>query len=187
MLAGAYIDTQGRQTPQDGGDNTVHQGELFAHKKGLLCKNRRYTHDALAQLLGGLFDHVITAGVQDRIDQGTPVFFDAVDIKAALGPGDGIDRQQGRMRKTLVQVLHHHLGFVQHQIPVHQRGQAVVGVEIRQFSRRVQGIRFDHIDGDPFLGQYDTHAVAIVTQIIGEKGHRRPLCHYTHLGFLNSF
>ena len=66
-----------------------------------LASDKRYRHSHLARVLRGF-----TLGVRlDVVGKRIPVALDAVQRDPELRPRDRIDRHQGRMRKTLVQVL----------------------------------------------------------------------------------
>src|SRR5256885_927811 len=78
---------------------------------------------------------------------------------------------QGRMREALVEIFDDDARVVQHQIPVHQRGHAVVGVEIEQVLRKAPGFDAHDIDADAFFGQHD--ARAMTPRVIG----RGKQCH----------
>ena len=52
--------------------------------------------------------------------------------QSQLRPGHRVHRQQRRVRKALVQILHDNAGLVQHQVPVRQGRQIAVGIEVQQ-------------------------------------------------------
>ncbi len=87
----------------------------------------------------------------DLLRQTVPIALDAVESQPKLRAQNRIDRHQRRMREPLIQILDDDTRVVQHQIPVHQRRQAVVGIEIEQVLRIAPGDHIDDVDLDAFF------------------------------------
>ncbi len=68
----------------------------------------------------------------DVVRQGIPVALDPVQRHAKLRARHRIDGHQRRMRKAFVQVLDDDARVVQHQISIHQRRHAVIGIQVEQ-------------------------------------------------------
>src|SRR5690606_32501533 len=137
---------------------------------------RGHASQALAQLFARLGGGGIGTGrVGQYIDQGAPIALDAVHQQAAVGPRHRINRQQRRMRKALVQVFHHDVGLVEHQITIKQSGNCIVGVDLGQLLGVVIRLHVHDVDGDTLFRQDNTHPVAILIARIGKESHRGTL------------
>ncbi len=76
------------------------------------------------------------------------------------------------MREAFVQILHHHLGFVEHQIAVEQRGDTVVRIEIGELLGMLILGYLDDINSHTLLGEHNTHAMTVMIIAPGIEDHR---------------
>src|SRR5207237_542694 len=58
-------------------------------------------------------------------------------------------------RKSFIQVLDDDARVIKHEIPVHERWNAVIGIEVEQVLRQLAWLNAHNIDADAFLGQHD--------------------------------
>ena len=58
------------------------------------------------------------------------------------------------MRETLVQILDDDARIVQNQVPVDQRRDAVIRIQVEQIFRQLVQVAIDELDGDAFLGEH---------------------------------
>src|SRR5690606_23191344 len=77
--------------------------------------------------------------------------------------------------KALVQVFHHDVGLVEHQITIKQSGNCIVGVDLGQLLEVVIRLNVHDVDGDTLFRQDNTHPVAILITRIGKESHRGTL------------
>src|SRR5690606_4863511 len=170
------FDAQLGQAPEDGGQAAIHQAELIAHEERHFSKDRGDTYQAFPQFLARLGDGRSGAlrVVQD-VHQHAPVTLDAVHQQAAVGAGDRVDRQQRRMGKTLVEVLHHDVRLIEHEIPVEQGRYGIVGVGLRQLLGVVVRLDIDDVDRYTLFCQHNAHPMTVLVSRIGKESHRRTL------------
>ncbi|MCY1447805.1 hypothetical protein D9M71_644420 [compost metagenome] len=149
---------------------------LLTEEKRFVGEQRRHPGKALAQLLAGLHAHrFLAAWIENHIHQPAPVPLYAMHQQAAIGPRHGVDRQQWRMRVTLIQVLHYHGGFVQRQVAIDQRRHAAVGIHLDQLGRLATSLDIDDLGADTLLGEHDAHPMRIVVGGVGVTG--QPIGH----------
>src|SRR5690606_16079744 len=170
------LDAQMRQTPQDGGKTAIHQAVFLAHEERHFGKYRRHAGQALAQLLARLGDGGGGAGrIGQYVDQNAPVALDTVHQQTAVGAGHRVHRQQRRVREAFVQVFHHDVGLVEHQVTVKQGGDRIVGVYLGKLLRMIIRLDINDIDCHTFFSQDNAHSVTVLVGRIRKKGHRRTL------------
>jgi len=118
-------------------------------------------NDAFFELLPGLVPFLARA-VLDFFSQRIPVTQDPVMHKTKFGTGNGVNRHQGRVGITFIEVIVDYAGVVQQQIAIHQRRCFVVRIQLGQVcgGRFVIG-RVDDIDVDAFFCQYETNPVTV--------------------------
>ena len=179
---GRDLNPQHRQAPQQGGDGTVHQGEFIAHEEGLGGEYRSGRDQALPQLfarLGG-----ILLAFQDDVHQAIPIPIDPIHQQPRCGTGYRVHRQQGRMGKTLIQVLHDDAGFIESQIPVDQGRQGPVRIQFHQIFRHVERIDIFDLVGNVLFRQHDPDPMTVRIRRVRVKGHYRTLVSCRH-GYLS--
>ena len=74
------------------------------------------------------------------------------------------------MRESLVKIFDNDTGVIQHQVPVYQRRDAVVGIEIQQILGKIFIVDIDDIYIEALLGQHQPDAM---TPRIGRRGKER--------------
>src|SRR6202000_133259 len=84
----------------------------------------------------------------DLLYQAVPVALDPTQRQAELRPGHRVDRHQGRMRETLIEVLDDDARVVKDEVPVDQRRYAVIRVEIEKIFGELRGVDTDDVDAD---------------------------------------
>jgi hypothetical protein len=77
---------------------------------------------------------------------GIPVALDANSARRTCARDTGIHGHQRRMRKALVEVFHDDARVVEHEVAVHQRRHAVVGIEVEQVLGQTPGHHVDDLD-----------------------------------------
>src|SRR6056300_731547 len=88
------------------------------------------------------------------------------------------------MRKAFIQIFHHDIGFIQYQVTIYQRWQAVIRVKISQIFWFVMDIYIHHINSDTFFRQYNTHTMAVLAGSVRVKKHRRAFSNNSHISRL---
>ena len=101
-------------TPSDGSRQRIGATQQSTKENSSLMKkgfSEKMGATATRLSLSSLLDLLTTLSLRDvyRINQSCPITLNAINKQATFGPGNGVDGQQGRMRKALIQVFHHNL------------------------------------------------------------------------------